>query len=101
MIPVLKYGYSCQLECAQTNVKLVSCGIYPRRTLIKFNILDQNQILVVHSEYMNCAFYGFIMLFFFFFFFSFSLSPRKVSIWLVTLLTAVSQTFHLDIDLSP
>ncbi len=34
MIPVLKYGYSCQLECAQTDGKLVSCGIYPKETLI-------------------------------------------------------------------
>ncbi len=32
-LPVLKYGYSCQSECSQTNGKLVSCGIYPRRTL--------------------------------------------------------------------
>ncbi len=30
---VLKYGYSCQLECAQTNGKLVSCGIYPQKNL--------------------------------------------------------------------
>ncbi len=27
-------GYSCQPECAQTNGKLVSCGIYPSRTLM-------------------------------------------------------------------
>ncbi len=33
MIPVLKYGYSCQSECSWTNGKLVSCCIYPRRTL--------------------------------------------------------------------
>ncbi len=34
-----KYGYSCQSECSRTNGKLVLCGIYPRRTLIRTQVL--------------------------------------------------------------
>ncbi len=40
---VSKYGYSCQSECSRTNGKLVSCGIYPRRTLCDLDVSPSDQ----------------------------------------------------------
>ncbi len=49
-MPVLKYAYSCQRECAQINVKLISCGLYPRRTLKRNTKFSQCPCLVKDHE---------------------------------------------------